>query len=114
MAYAQSIRLEPEVVRSLGFASIGPSYMGIGTSMSKPIRIFMLQNLTDVELMFSFDGVNDHVPLPANGFLLLDVTANKTREQGYYLAEGTRIYAKIVVDFPISGNVYLTTFFGAE
>ena len=37
---------------------------------------------------------------------------NKTRESGYYLAEGTRIYVK-ETGTPTSGNVYLTTFYGA-
>ena len=113
MATSQSIRLAPEVVRSLAFGSIDASYMGIGTAMDKPIRIFLLQNITNANLMFSFDGIDDHLPLPANGYILLDITANKTRESGYYLAEGTRIYVK-EIDTPTSGNVYLTTFYGAE
>lgn len=113
MATSLSIRLEPEEVRTLPYSSIGSSYMGIGTAMSRPIRIFLLQNLTDTDLMFSFDGVTDHLPLPNNGYILLDITANKTREQGYYLAEGTRLYVKEITT-PTAGSVYLTTFFGAE
>jgi len=104
----------PETVRQLAFGSIGGAYMGIGTAMSRPIRIFLLQNLTDANLMFSFDGVKDHLPLPNNGYILIDITANKTREQGYYLAEGTRLYVKEISASPSSGSVYLTTFYGAE
>ena len=112
MSTSLSIRLAPEEVRTLTFGSIGATYMGVGSVMTKPIRIFLLQNLTDAELMFSFDGITDHLPLPANGYILLDITANKTRESGYYLAEGTRIYVK-ETGTPTSGNVYLTTFYGA-
>lgn len=112
MSTSLSIRLEPEEVRELAFGSIGASYMGVGSAMDKPIRIFLLQNLTDALLMFSFDGVTDHLPLPANGYLLIDIAANKTREQGYYLAEGSRIYAK-ESGTPTTGSVYLTTFYGA-
>jgi len=112
MAHSQAIRLVPESVRSLAFGSIGAGYTGIGTSITNPVRILHIQNLTDAELMFSYDGVNDHFPLPTNGFLLLDITANKSREQGYYLAEGTRIYVK-EVGTPTTGNVYVCVYYGS-
>jgi len=103
----------PEPVRSLPFGSIGTAYTGIGGSMNKPIRIFFLQNLTDVNLFFSFNGIDDHFPLPANGFILLDITSNKTISQGFFLAEGQRIYVK-QIGVPTTGSVYLTTFYGDE
>lgn len=109
-----AIRLVPETVRTLAFGSISGTYMGIGTTFSKPIRIFLLQNLTDQTLMFSFDGINDHLPLPASGYILLDVTSNKTLQQGFFVAEGTRIYVKDLGSAPTSGSIYLTTFYGAE
>ena len=52
---AKAIRLAPEPVRTLAFGSIEVAYMGIGTAFTKPIRILMIQNLTDESLMFSFD-----------------------------------------------------------
>lgn len=108
-----AIRLVPDTLRSLAAGSIGAAYMGIGTAFTNPIRIIFIQNLTDTALTFSFDGVNDHLVLPTNGFMLLDVTANKTREQGYYIAEGTRIYVKEILS-PSTGNVYVSAFFGAQ
>jgi len=112
MAQSQAIRLVPESVRSLAFGSIGAGYTGIGTAIVNPVRMFHIQNLTDVTLMFSYDGVNDHFPLPPNGFLLLDITANKSRDHGFYLAEGTRVYVK-EVGTPTSGSVYLTVYYGS-
>ena len=108
---SRSIRLVPEAARSLAFGSIGAAYMGIGTSFTKPVRILMIQNLTDTALMFSFDGLVDHVPLPREGFILLDVTSNKAKEDGFFIAEGTRIYVKEIVT-PTLGSVYVTTFYG--
>lgn len=108
-----AIRLRAETARSLAFGSISGTYAGIGAAMTKPVRIFLLQNLTDATLWFSFDGVADTVPLPSNGFILLDVTSNKTLPQGFFLAEGDRIYVK-TLGTPTSGAVYLTTFYGAE
>lgn len=108
-----SIRLMPDTVRSLAFGSIAAGYTGIGTAISKPCRIFLMQNLTDANLMFSFDGINDHFPLASWGYILLDITANKTLNQGYFLAEGQRLYVK-QLEIPTTGSVYLTTFYGAD
>jgi hypothetical protein len=108
-----AIRLAVEPVRTLAFGAIGAAYVGVGTSMTRPIRIFSIQNLTDESLMFSFDGVDDHIPLPANGFVLLDVAANRGVAQEWSLAKGTRIYVKRI-GIPTSGSVYVSTFYGAD
>lgn len=91
---ALGVKLLPETVRTLAFGSIGAAYMGIGNPLPNPTRIIHFQNLTDTRLIFSFDGINDHFYLPKNGFLLLDVTANKSVESGFYVGAGTRIYVK--------------------
>lgn len=108
-----AIRLQFETVRSLGFASIGAGYMGVGSALSYPARQVFIQNLTNMTLMFSFDGINDHFALPTNGFLLLDITSNKTQQGGFYIAEGTRLYVK-QVGVPTSGTVYFTSMYGAD
>ena len=107
-----SIRLLPDTVRSLAFGSIGAAYMGIGTGLDHPARILFIQNLTDALLMFSFDGVTDHFPLPASGYLLVDVTSNKTQSGGFFIAEGQRLYVK-EISSPSTGSVYVTTFYGS-
>lgn len=108
-----AIRAQFEPVRTLGFASIGAGYMGVGTAITDPARQFFIQNLTNATLMFSFDGVNDHFPLPANGFFLDDITSNKTQQGGFYLAEGTRLYVK-EIGVPGSGSVYFTIMVGSD
>ena len=112
MSQVNAIRLMVEPVRSLGFASIGAGYMGVGTAISNPARILRIQNLTNALLMISYDGVNDHEAIAPNSFLLLDITANKTREQGYFLSEGTRVHVK-EIDAPTSGSVYVSVYYGA-
>jgi len=108
-----AIRLQFEPVRSLAFGSIGAGYTGVGTVISNPARQFFIQNLTDVTLMFSFDGINDHFPLPASGFFLDDITSNKTQQGGFYLAEGTRLYVK-EIGTPTSGSVYFSVMYGSD
>ena len=108
-----SIKLKPETLRSVAFGSISSSYTALGSALSNPARIFMLQNFTDTTLFFSFDGVNDHLVIPSDGFLLLDATANKTREQGFYVSEGTQIYVKDNGSAASSGSAYLSVFYGS-
>ncbi len=106
-----AIRLAFEAQRSLGFGSIGASYTGIGTIFANAVRIIFVQNLTDQTVQFSLDGVTDHFVLPPNGFLLLDVAANKTNEQGFFAAQGDRLYAQEITT-PTSGSVFLTVIYG--
>lgn len=108
------IRMKVEEVRTLAFGSIGAAYMGLGTAMTRPIRLMVLQNLTDAAVMISFDGVDDNLPLASNGYIILDITANKVREDGFFLAEGDRLYVKELGVAPTTGSVYLTTFYGAQ
>jgi hypothetical protein len=108
-----SIRLRFEPVRELAFGSISGTYMGVGSALSNPARQIFIQNLTDATLMFSFNGIDDHFPLPENGFFLNDITSNKTQAHGFYLAEGERLYVKEIGN-PTSGSVYFTVMYGSD
>lgn len=104
-----------EPVRTLGFAAIGAAYVGVGTSINHPARIIFVQNFTDVPLMFSFDGINDHFPLASDSFLLLDLSANKTLDTGYFIAQGDRLYVKDIGGAaPASGDVYFSIVYGID
>lgn len=109
-----AIRLQAEALRSLAFGSISAVYAGIGTSFAKPIRILNVQNLTDQTLLFSFNGIDDHFILPTEGFIILDVTTNKSLSQGWYIAEGTRLYVRDNGTPTTSGAVYVSAFYGGE
>ena len=108
-----SIRLQCEPVRTLAAAAILAGYMGVGTAMSRPIRMLFIQNLTDVTLMFSLNGIDDNFPLAAQGYIMLDISSNKTNTQGFYFAEGQRVYVK-QSGVPATGAVWVTTFYGAD
>lgn len=106
-----AIRLAVEPVRSLVAASVIAGYTAVGTAMVHPIRQLVIQNLTDQAVMFSFDGINDHLPLASNSAFTDDITANKTVDQGFYLPHGTIIYVKRI-GTPTTGSVYITAFYG--
>ena len=108
-----SVRMKFEPIRSIGFAAIGAGYMGVGTSIDHPARQIFIQNLTDVPLMFSIDGLTDHFPLPANGFFLSDIDSNKTGQSGEFcLAAGDRLYVKELTGPAALGNVYFSVIYG--
>ena len=110
---SREIRMLPETCRTLAFGSIVAGYTAVGTPLLHPIRIMLIQNLTDAAVMFSLDGINDHFPLPLNGHLIVDITANKTTTSGFFLAESDRLYVKRI-GVPANGAVYFTAFYGKE
>lgn len=106
-----SVRALPETLRSLAFGSISGTYAGLGSAFANPIRILFIENLTDVTLTYSWDGVNDHLVLPRNGYIAIDVTANLASTGGaFHFAQGTRIYVKGTA--ASLGATYLTVFYG--
>jgi hypothetical protein len=107
-----AISLVPETLRSLAFGSISGTYAAIGTALANPSRILIIQNFTNDQLIYSFDGTNNHLTLPSGGQIVLDFTANKTVTGGAaYVAAGTTIYVKQVAG-PSSGSTYVSTFYG--
>lgn len=106
-----SLRLAFEPVRSLAFDDISSDYLPIGTPLANAARQVFVQNLTDALLMFSFNGVDDHFPLPSEGFFLDDITTNKVVQQGFYIAAGTTLYVK-QVNVPSAGSVYFSSIYG--
>lgn len=105
-------RMEVAPIRELAFGGIGVAYADIGTALSRQVRIIHLSNLTDATLMFSFDGSADHIVLPSQGFLLLDITANKINDAGFFIAENTQISVR-QLGIPTTGSVYISAFFAA-
>lgn len=106
------IRIVPETLRSSAFGAIGAGYTAIGTPFAHPIRTILIQNLTDANLLYSFDGINDHLILPTSGFFLYDVMANRSGEDrgAAYLAYATTVYVK-QSGLPTSGAAYVSVFF---
>ena len=110
-----SIRATMEPVRSIAFGSISGTYAGIGTALSNPSRMLVLQNFTDQPVMISIDGVNDHIPLAATTSIIMDMTSNKSIMGAVFAwAEGQRFYVKEIGSAPASGSVYLSTIYGTD
>jgi hypothetical protein len=113
MAYPKEITFD--AVRTLAFGGISGVFAAIGTALTEPARIIKIQNTTNQSIEFSLDGVTIHDVIPSNAFALYDLTANKTRDEGIYIREGTIFYIRrpAAEANPTSGNVYVTVLRGA-
>ena len=107
-----SIRLEENDLKSIAFNATGAAYMGIGTSFESPVRRIHIENITDAKMMISFDGINDHFPMAAYGFISLDCTWNKSKKDGFFFNRGQRVYVRRMDDVPTKGALYVSTFKG--
>lgn len=108
------IRALFEPLRSLAFGSISGAYTAIGTPLANPSRIMVIQNLTNAQITFSFDGIHDALTLPANGQIVIDFTANHNISMQFYIAQNVTVYAKETSGAPTSGDVYVSTIYGAQ
>jgi len=104
-------QLRVETCRELAGASILATYTPIGTGTTRPNSIIHVQNFTNAAIWISYDGINDHFPIAAGSFLLLDVTTNHPTESGLFLSVGTQFYAK-QLGIPSSGSVYVSLYYG--
>jgi hypothetical protein len=108
-----AVRLLPETLRSLAFGGISGVLAAVGAAFANPIRILNIQNGCNQDVIASLDGVNDHLFIPANGFLLIDVSSNKTKGNALFLAVGDRVWVREVAVTPTAGSVYVSVFYAA-
>jgi len=101
-----------EPLRSLAFGSIGAAYTAVGSSLQGPARSFLVQNLTNVTLMFSWGNDIDHFVLPASTQFVYDSSSNKTHIRENLVSANTFLYVKEETAGPTSGNVYFSVFGG--
>jgi hypothetical protein len=110
MAIGSKLRVEP--LRSLAAGSIVASYAPVGVEIDNPASLLIIQNFTDADLMFSFTGNTDHIPLKAGASFTSDITANKSSNSDLMISVGTRIHVKRI-GTPTTGSVYVSSFYGS-
>jgi len=111
MAYSK--RMNVDTLRRAAFGALGVAFAAVGTAITEPCRIFILSNLTNNNIIFSLDGVNDHFYLPPGGFKLIDVCTNKVRDEGFFVPDGTVFYARHeAAAAPTTGSVFVEILHG--
>lgn len=106
MAYP--VHAEIDTIRTTAFGSIGASFTSVGSIVDKPTRLFYVFNDTDATLYISDDGVNNKFKLPSGAFIVLDITANKIRDDGLFLRKNRYWYVKHAGVAPTSGSIDIT------
>lgn len=104
-----------EGLRSLAFGGISGTYAGVGAKFANPVRVLKITNLSDANLLISFNGVDDMDVVGANGFCLYDWGSNKANQAGYFdQSAGDRLYVKQESGAPTSGSVYVTVIYASQ
>lgn len=102
------IRAIIDPIRTTAFGAIGANYTAVGAILDEPTRIFYLFNGTDQDIYFSDDGVNNKFRLPTGGFIVMDITSNKVRDDGFFMPEQRYWYVKHAGAAPTSGSIDIT------
>lgn len=102
-----------EPIRRKQFGDIGAAYTAVGNSFENPIRILILQNLTDVMLTFSDDSIDDKIDLASGQSIILDLSANKTIHQGFFIPNNGSLYVKRYSAAPTQGFVSLSVVYAS-
>lgn len=106
------VRFSP--VRQVALASITNSYAPLGIPLDHAMRVLHFVNNTNGDLMISFDGTTDNVPLLAESFALYDLTSDQDTNESFRYQLGTQIYVKYLTapTAPADGAVYLVAVYG--
>jgi len=99
--------------KTLGFASISGAFAAVGTPISHNWRAITFFNGTDGDMIFSADGTNDNIFLPAGAFRLYDLSTNAVPTNvidSLSIGIGTQIYVKQST-VPSYGAVYVEGFY---
>lgn len=109
----QAVRVKFDTLRSLGFGSFAAGYTQVGTNFAHPIRLLVMQNLTDGAATISFDGVTDHMVLPSGGQVVFDFASDTSLIAGMWsLSIGDSVWVKENGAAPTVGSFYVSGAYG--
>lgn len=95
-------------MRSLAFGSIGATYTPVGNPLSNVALITWFENVTDADIVLSFDGINDHLFFPAQSAKVVDISSDKNPNDSLGSSIGTYFHIKQDSGAPTSGSFYIS------
>lgn len=104
-------RVAFEALREKAFGDVTSSFTALGTPLADHCRLVSFNNETNVDLYLSFDGSTNHLRIAANSFKLLDLSANKIRDDGLFLPTGLQISVKDTGLSATSGLIWAEVMF---
>lgn len=78
----------------------------MGTGLTDHARLIRIVNTMNTEMYISLDGSTNHIRMAAGSFFIMDLSSNKVRDDGLFLAVGSIFYVK-QVSAPSSGNLWI-------
>lgn len=107
MAFGKRVRFE--ALREVGFAGIGAAYVALGAATSDYTRIVSVFNSTNQDVYISLNGgVTHHLRIASGTGQVFDLTTNKVRDDGFFIAKGTTFYQRHCgAVAPTSGNLWI-------
>lgn len=103
------VRFDP--VRTVAFGSITSSYTALGSKFGHAMRVLHFINNTDGDVMISFDGVNDNIPVLANSFSLYDLTSDQDQNESFRYQSNSQLLIKYL-SAPTEGSFYVVAVYG--
>ena len=105
MAYGTRVRFE--AIREAAFGTIGAAYSAVGSATGDHTRLAAIFNSTDADVYIPLDGVTNHLRIASGSGQIFDLTTNKVRDDGLFIAQGTTFYVKRAAGAPSSGLVWI-------
>lgn len=103
------VRFDP--LRVVEFGDYTGDFVTMGDPFAHKVRIVDMLNTSDKDAIISFDGVEDHVYVPAGGFVLYDIEANTLSGFEFTFSLHTQPYVNWA-SAPTSGAVILGAAYG--
>lgn len=101
-------KLAWETLRRVDSATLGASYVALGTPLLNSSYIIKVVNNSTVTLTISIDGATDVDVVPAGGFFLYD-EGKGSNAALLSLPKGTQIYVKSDTGLAGTGSIFLVT-----
>jgi|GEM_PF-729578 len=115
MNLSSSARIRFETLRSVDAADISADYEGVGLPFENPVRILKVTNLSNENILISFNGIDDNDIVAANGFFLYDYGTNKSSTGGLLEQSAfDRLYVKAEDSLPTTGTLYVTVIYASQ
>ena len=111
---ANAIKVRYEELRSIGFASLSGAYVGVGAAFQHPLRLLKVNNVSDANLIISFDGITDMDFIAAQSAYVFDFSSNASETGGVFeQPAGQRFYVREESAAATEGSVYVTVIYAA-
>lgn len=104
-----------EQIKEINFGDVLASgvYAKVGTPVSKYARICYLNNFLDQQIYISFNGIVDHIRMPINSVMTVDITSNRMPNEKFCFEKTTQFYIRHQ-STPVSSGAFWIEIVGGE